>query len=262
METTLNPCRPNLIGGEQIQGPASDAGLESYTDYMLLPVRHGLTLGELARYINGERRLPTAASPDVQVPINARLTVVAMQNWTRSEYFDQTRMPWTNPSPNLRTLTAATLYPGVALLETTNISVGRGTATPFEHFGAPYIDAPQLAAYLTARKIPGVTFSPTNFSVDNTANHYPYHGETIPGIHITITDRNALDAPELGIELLAALHRLYPHKFDLSKAERLTANVNTMLDLSNNTDPRAIAASWTSDIAAFKKRRTPYLLYR
>ncbi|MDW5266877.1 MULTISPECIES: sodium/solute symporter [Acidobacteriaceae] len=253
--------RPNPIGGEQVQGPVSDAGLESYTDYMPLPVRHGLTLGELARYINGERHLPTAASPDVQVPINAHLTVVPMQNWTRSEYFDQTHLPWMNPSPNLRSLTAATLYPGVALLEAPNFSVGRGTPTPFEHFGAPYIDAPQLAAYLTARKIPGVTFTPTSFPVADTADHYPYHGQTIPGIHITLTDRNALDAPELGIELLAALHRFYPKKFDLDKAERLVASVNTMLDLSNNEDPRAIAASWASDIAAFKKRSAPYLLY-
>ncbi|MEO6816392.1 MAG: serine hydrolase, partial [Edaphobacter sp.] len=252
--------RPNPIGGEKVQGPVSDAGLESYTDYMPLPVRHGLTLGELARYINGERHLPTA-SPDVQVPINAHLTVVLMQNWTRSEYFDQTRLPWTNPSPNLRSIIAATLYPGVALLETTNVSVGRGTPTPFEHFGAPYIDAPQLAAYLNARKIPGVTFASTSFFVDETSNHYPYHGQTIPGIHITLTDRNALDAPELGIELLSALHRLYPRQFNLAKAERLVASVNTMLALDNNEDPRAIAASWTSDLAAFQKRRTLYLLY-
>jgi transporter, SSS family len=253
--------RPNPIGGDQVQGPVSDAGLESYTDYMPLPVRHGLTLGELARYINGERRLPSATSPDVQVPINAHLTVVPMQNWTRGEYFDQTHLPWTNPSPNLRSLTAATLYPGVALLEPTNISVGRGTPTPFEHFGAPYIDAPQLAAYLTARKIPGVTFSPTSFSVADTRDHYPYHGQEIPGIQITLTNRNALDAPELGIELLSALHRLYPKRFNLAKAERLVASVNTMLALDNNEDPRSIAASWASDLAAFQKRRVPYLLY-
>jgi SSS family transporter len=253
--------RPNPIGGEQVQGPVSDPGLESYTDYMPLPIRHGLTLGELARYINGERHLPTAL-PDVQVPINAHLTVVSMQNWTRSEYFDQTRLPWTNPSPNLRNVTAATLYPGVALLEPTNVSVGRGTPTPFEHFGAPYIDASQLAAYLTARKIRGVTFAPTSFPVDDTANHYPYHGQTIPGIQITLTDRNTLDAPELGIELLSALHHLYPTQFNLAKAERLVASVNTMLALDNNDDPRSIAASWASDLAAFKQRRTPYLLYR
>lgn len=254
--------RPDLIGGEQVQGPVSDAGLESYTDYMPLPIRHGLTLGELARYINGERRLPDPNAPDVQIPINAHLTVISMQNWTRSEYFDQTHLPWTNPSPNLRSVAAATLYPGVALLESTNVSVGRGTATPFEHFGAPYIDAAKLAAYLTARHIPGVAFTPTSFAVDETSNHYPYHGETIPGIHIALTDRNALDAPELGIELLAALHRLYPTEFNMEKASRLVANVNTMLALDNGEDPRTIAASWNSDLAAFKERRAPYLLYR
>jgi SSS family transporter len=254
--------RPNPIGGEQLQGPVSDAGLESYTDYMPQPVRHGLTLGELARYINGERRFPTAASPDVQAPINAHLTVVSMQNWTRGEYFDQTHLPWTNPSPNLRSLTAATLYPGIGMIETTNISVGRGTPTPFEHIGAPYIDAPALAAYLTSRNIPGVAFTPTTFAVAETPNHYPYHGQTIPGIHIALTDRNALDAPELGIELLSALHRFYPKQFDLAKAEQLVASVNTMLALSNNEDPRTIAASWAADLDAFKKRRAPYLLYR
>jgi len=253
--------RPNPIAGEQVQGPVSDAGLESYTDYMPLPVRHGLTLGELARYINGERRLPGPTSPDVQVPINAHLTVVPMQNWSRDEYFDQTGVAWVNPSPNLRSLTAATLYPGVAMLDLTNISVGRGTLTPFEHIGAPYIDAPALAAYLNARNIPGVTFSPTRFQIAEDANHYPYHGQTIPGLHITLIDRQALDAPEMGIEIISALHRLYPTQFNLSKAGQLIANVNTMLALQNGEDPRSIAGSWTSDLATFKKRCTPYLLY-
>lgn len=253
--------RPNPIGGEQIQGPVSDAGLESYTDYMPLPVRHGLTLGELARYINGERRLPSPTSPDVQVPINAHLTVVPMQNWLRHEYLDQTGVAWVNPSPNLRSLTAATLYPGVALLDLTNISVGRGTSTPFEHIGAPYIDAPALAAYLNARNIPGVTFSPTRFQIAEDSNHYPYHGQTIPGLHITLTDRQALDALEMGIEIISALHRFYPTQFNLSKAAQLIANVNTMLALQNGEDPRNIASSWASDLSAFRKRRTPYLLY-
>lgn len=254
--------RPNPIGGDQVQGPVSDPGLESYTDYMPLPVRYGLTLGELARYINGERRLPSPTSPDVQVPIDAHLTVVPMQNWSRGEYFDQTGVAWVNPSPNLRSLTAATLYPGVALLDLTNISVGRGTSTPFEHIGAPFIDAPALAKYLNSRNIPGVTFSPTRFQIDEDSNHYPYHGQTIPGLHITLTDRRALDAPEMGIEIISALHRFYPRQFNLAKAGQLIANVNTMLAIENGEDPRTIAGSWTSDISAFKKRRTPYLLYR
>jgi uncharacterized protein YbbC (DUF1343 family) len=254
--------RPNPIGGEMVQGPVSDAGLESYVNYMPLPVRHGLTLGELAGYINKERRLPSPTSPNVQVPINAHLAVVPMQHWTRGEYFDQTGLTWVNPSPNLRSLTAAILYPGVGMIETTNISVGRGTPTPFEHIGAPYINAAQLAAYLTSRHIPGVAFTATRFAVDEDSNRYPYHGQTIPGVHIALTDRDALNSPELGVELLSALQRLYPKQFDLTKAQRLVVSVNTMLALGNNDDPHSIAASWAGDLAAFKKRRALYLLYR
>ena len=174
--------RPNLVGGEKVQGPVSDPGLESYVNYMPLPSRHGLTFGELARYINGERRMPSPASPNVFSPLGVPLTVVRMENWTRIMYFEDTRLPWTKPSPNLKTPAAATLYPGIGLIETTNISVGRGTDTPFEHIGACWlpakdaakaaskvperkstpilcgpedqIDGAKLAAYLTDRNIP------------------------------------------------------------------------------------------------------------
>jgi SSS family transporter len=253
--------RPNLIGGVEVQGPVSDAGAESYTDYMPLPVRHGLTLGELALYFNSERRLPNATSPNIQVPIKAQLTVVPMQNWWRSEYFDETGLPWTNPSPNLRSPTAAILYPGVGLAEATNISVGRGTDKPFEWIGAPYIDGPQLAAYLTARKIPGVSFMATSFAVAEDSNHYPFHGKTIPGVVFTLTDRNAFNSPEFGVELISALHQLYP-EFALAKAEHLVVNVDTMRALTNKDDPRSIAASWAADLTAFRQRREPYLLYK
>jgi uncharacterized protein YbbC (DUF1343 family) len=254
--------RPNPIGGEAVQGPVSDAGLESYINYMPVPIRHGLTLGELARYMNGERRQPSSTSANVQVPLNAILTVVAMQGWTRSQYFDDTKLPWTNPSPNLRNLTAAVLYPGLGLLDSTNVSVGRGTAKPFEQIGAPYIDGSALAGYLTKRKIPGVRFAATSFPVDEDSNHYPSHGKTIPGIALTLTDRKALDAPELGVEILSALHHLYPTQFNMEKADRLLADVNTMLSLKNNEDPRAIATAWNADLDAFRQRREAYLLYR
>jgi len=253
--------RPNPINGIAIQGPVSDPGRESYINYMPLPVRHGLTLGELARYINGERRHPAATSPNVQLPLNAALTVVPMQHWTRTQFFDDTGLPWTNPSPNLRNLTAAILYPGIALLDSTNVSVGRGTDKPFEQIGAPYIDAPALAAYLTKRNIPGVAFSPTTFAVADDENHYPSHGKTIPGIAFTLTDRNALDSPELGIEIVSALQRLYPTQFNLSKTDPLIVSVNTLLSLKNNEDPRAISAAWKPDLDAFRQRRQAYLLY-
>ena len=253
--------RPNPIGGVQVQGPVSDPGAEAYIDYMPLPVRHGLTLGELALYFNSERRLPSPLSANVQVPIKAPLTVIPMQHWRRTEYFDETRLPWTNPSPNLRNLTAATLYPGLGFLDATDVSVGRGTSKPFEQIGASYIDAQQLAAYLTARKIPGVTFTPTTFSVVEDATRYPGHGKTIPGVAFTLTDRNALDATELGIEVVSALHHLYP-QFPLAKTANLIANAGTMQSLANHEDPRKIAADWVTDLATFERQREPYLLYR
>jgi SSS family transporter len=252
--------RPNPINGVDVQGPVSDVGAESYTDYMPMPVRHGLTLGELALYYNTERRLPGPTSPNIQVPIKAQLTVVAMQGWRRGEYFDETRLPWVNPSPNLRSARAAVLYPGIGLLETTNISVGRGTDTPFEQIGAPFIDGPQLAAYLTARRIPGVSFTATNFAVADDSNHYPFHGKTVPGIVFTVTDRSTLNSPEMGVEVISALHKLYP-EFALSK-ERLIVNIDTTQALNNGDDPRKIAAAWAVDLAAFEHRRQPYLLYK
>jgi uncharacterized protein YbbC (DUF1343 family) len=138
--------------------------------------------------------------------------------------------------------------------------VGRGTDKPFEQIGAAYINAPQLAAYLTARKIPGVSFTAINFAVDDN-NHYPFHGKAIPGIALTVTDRKALDSPELGIEVISALHQLYP-EFALEKTARLIVNVDTERALNNKDDPRSIAASWSADLASFQYRREAYLLYK
>ncbi len=273
--------RPNLVGGEKVQGPVSDPNLASYTDYMPLPVRHGLTFGELARYINGEHRMPSPTSPNVFAPLGVPLTVVRMENWTRAQYFDETHLPWINPSPNLKSPAAAVLYPAIGLIETTNISVGRGTDTPFQHIGACWpptkappkksapspcapedqLDGPALAAYLTARRIPGAAFTPTTFAVTEDPNHYPGYGQTLNGIDITATDRNLLDTPELGIEILSALHHLYPTRFNLARAATLVASVNTMQSLTNNEDPRTIATAWATELNDFKKRRTPYLLY-
>ncbi|WP_158941643.1 sodium/solute symporter [Granulicella sp. S190] len=253
--------RPNPNGGIEVQGPVSDAGAESYNNYMPMPVRNGMTLGELALYFNSERRIPSSTSPNILVPIHAQLVVVPMHNWSREQYFDETGLKWTNPSPNLKSPAAATLYPAIGLAEMTNISVGRGTDKPYEHIGAPYINAPELAAYLTSRKIPGVSFAPTSFSVAEDSNHYPSHGKTIPGIDFTVTDRKAFHSPEMGIELLSALHHLYPD-FQLSKAAYLVTNVDTMQALTNKDDPQKIAMGWAADLAAFAHRRETYLLYK
>jgi uncharacterized protein YbbC (DUF1343 family) len=189
-------------------------------------------------------------------------TVIPMQNWTRSEFFADTHLPFTPPSPNMKTLNATILYPGIGLIEGTNISVGRGTETPFENIGAPYIDAAELAGYLTARKIPGIAFAPTTLTIAETPEKYPSHGQTIPGIHFTVTDRTALDTPELGIELLAALRHLYPTHFQLDKAAYLLANPETLAALKSGDDPRTIAATWQPALQKFRNDTTPYLLYR
>jgi SSS family transporter len=296
--------RPNLIGGEQVQGPISDAGLESYTDYMPLPVRNGLTLGELAQYINGEATstlthtdalfAPTEPAQNTSSPrathtpsrpfkaaasgkgLGAHLTVIPMQHWTRAAYFDETGLPWVNPSPNLRSVTAATLYPGIGLLETTNVSVGRGTATPFELFGAgvpardsktgaqkpAWFKAADVAAALNARNIPGVTFTATTAAIAEDTNHYPFHAQTIEAVRVTLTDRKALDSPAMGIEILSVLHRLYPEQFQVEKAMRLVVNRATMDALERGDDPRTIAASWQPSLHDFMDRRAAYLLYQ
>jgi SSS family transporter len=252
--------RPNPIGGVAVQGPVSDIGAESYNNYMPMPVRNGMTLGELAQYFNSERQIASGTSPNILVPIHARLTVVSVQGWRRSEYFDETGLKWVNPSPNLRNPKAALLYPGIGMTESTNISVGRGSDAPYEHIGAAYINGAELAAYLTARKIPGVQFTATSFAVAEDSNRYPFHGKTIPGVAFTVTDRSVFNSPEFGVELLSALHHLYP-EFQLEKAAYLVTNVDTMQALKNNVDPRKIAEGWTADLAAFEHRRQGYLLY-
>ena len=238
--------RPDPLNGSFVQGPVSDAGATSYTDFMPLPVRHGMTLGELARYFNGEAH------------IGANLTVVAMNGWQRGDWYDSTSLLWINPSPNLRNLEAATLYPGIGMLETANLSVGRGTDTPFQWIGAPWINAVQFAAALNRRLIPGIRFVPVQF-VPHAP--YPYAGQICQGIQLLIADRNILDVPELGMEIASILHRLYPAEFHLDDMHTLVANDTTMSDLEKNRDPQTIADTWRASIEEFEKKRQPYLLY-
>ena len=200
--------RPNPITGSYVQGPVSDESKASFTNYFAEPPRHGMTLGELARMFNAERHL------------GADLHVVAMEGWQRGDWFDSTGIAWVNPSPNLRSLTAATLYTGVALIEGTNVSVGRGTDTPFEVVGAPWIKGRGLATYLNRREIPGVRFVPIAF----TPTASPFVGERCEGVNLIVLERNLVDAPELGIELASALHKLYLTDFKLDRMSDLLAN--------------------------------------
>ena len=272
--------RPNPIGGGAPQGPLSDVGLESYTAFMPLPVRHGLTFGELARYFNAfatavqlRPELLNANPLDIGPPVpertppatlpglHADLTVIPMQHWQRGEYFADTGLTWTPPSPNLRTLAATILYPALGLTEQTNISVGRGTARPFEDIGAPWIDAQVLSAYLKRRDFPGVHITRTTLTIAETPEHYPGHGQTIPGIHFEVTDRKSFDSPAFGVELLSALETLFPAQFHLDGAKTLLANAETLTLIKQRRDPNYIAGKWLGQLAVFAQQSEPLLLY-
>jgi uncharacterized protein YbbC (DUF1343 family)/CubicO group peptidase (beta-lactamase class C family) len=240
--------RPNPITGSFVQGPVSDSdrGRESFTNYSPEPVRHGMTLGELAKMFNAERH------------IGARLDVVAMEGWQRGDWFDSTGLGWVNTSPNLRSLTEATLYPGVALIEGTNVSVGRGTDTPFEVVGAPWMKSKELAAYLNARDIQSVRFVPVTF----TPSSSNFAGERCEGVNLIVLDRNTLDSPELGIELASALHKLYPNDFKLERMADLLVNQAAFEAIRAGEDPRRIAEDWQERLEGFVRLREKYLLYK
>ena len=238
--------RPNPITGSFVQGPVSDPGKENFTNYGNVPVRQGMTMGELAKMFNAERG------------INAKLTVVPMDGWQRGDWFDATGLVWVNPSPNLRSVTEAALYPGVALIEGTNVSVGRGTDTPFELVGAPWMKSKELAAYMNARGIAGVRFVPVTFTPTSAV----YSGQVCNGVNLVVTDRNGFDAPELGIELAAALHKLYPADWKIERMQELLVNQSVYDALVTGQDPRRIAQDWQEGLQAFQKVREKYLIYK
>jgi uncharacterized protein YbbC (DUF1343 family)/CubicO group peptidase (beta-lactamase class C family) len=238
--------RPDPINGSFVQGPVSDAGHSSYTGFMPLPVRHGMTMGELAGYFNGEGHL------------GASLTVVPMKGWQRGDWYDSTSLLWVNPSPNLRTLNEATMYPGLGMIESSNISVGRGTDTPFAWIGAPWIDATQFAAALNRRMIPGIRFVPVEFTPQAP---YPYAGEVCKGVQFIITNRNELNVPEVGVEIASMLYKMYPGQYHLDLIAPLLANQATVKALEDHEDPQTIADSWRDGIEQFMERRKAYLIY-
>src|SRR5438874_583817 len=238
--------RPNPITGTMTSGPIADSDKLSFTSYYTVPPRHGMTMGELARLFNGEKNL------------GAKLTAVQMQGWQRGDWFDSTGQTWVNPSPNLRSLNQATLYPGVALVEGANVSVGRGTDTPFELLGAPWIKSQELAAYLNNRHISGVRFIPVTFTPQSAI----YANQLCGGVNMVVTNRLALDSPELGIELATALHKLYPNDFQMEKMAKLVANQQTMDDLKAGADPRFISSKWNDALESFETIREKYLIYR
>ncbi len=237
--------RPNPINGAYVRGPISDKARENFINYGQVPIRHGMTIGELARFYNSERG------------INSKLQVIPMEGWQRGDWLDSTGVLWVNPSPNIRSLTEAILYPGLGILEATNVSLGRGTDTPFELLGAPWIQPQELAAYLNARAIGGVRFVPTEY----TPNASAYAQQKCGGVNIIVTDRNSLDAPELGIEIASALHVLYPQQFEMKNLDSLMLNKATMDVITAGQDPRRVWLDWVDAIERFMPIRARYLLY-
>jgi len=238
--------RPNPMGGNIVEGPMLDADKTSFTAYFPLPARYGLTIGELAQFFNAENR------------IHCDLHVIAMKNWHRNYFFESTGARWIPPSPNLRTLKGAVLYPGIEILQSAGVSVGRGTETPFEEFGAPWINGEEVAAALNERHLAGLRFANQPF--------IPviglYSGQRCGGVAVRITDRQAVRAMRLGMEIATILKKLYPEKFDPEKLLVLVGNADTIRELQAGTPPEKIEESWNADLTTFEQLRKKYFLYK
>jgi uncharacterized protein YbbC (DUF1343 family)/CubicO group peptidase (beta-lactamase class C family) len=239
--------RPNPVTGVHVEGPMLDPDLASFVGCLQIPVRHGMTFGELAKMANGELNL------------GLDLQVIPLEGWNRGDWFDSTGLAWVNPSPNMRSLNAATLYPGVAMLEASkNYSVGRGTDAPFEQVGADWIRGSELASFLNGRYIPGVRVYPTRFRPTSSN----FAGKTIEGIRFVITDRNSFDSTRLGLELGFALEKLYPGKIPWEVNRFLIGNHEIIAAAKQGQDPRMTIQQIEDSLAAFLSRREKYLLYK
>jgi uncharacterized protein YbbC (DUF1343 family)/CubicO group peptidase (beta-lactamase class C family) len=237
--------RVNPINGQDVEGPLADPDKLSFTAPHPIPIRHGMTAGELALLFNKERN------------INADLHVIRVEDWRRSQWFDSTGLPWINPSPNMRSLTEATLYPGVCLLEPTNVSVGRGTDTPFEVVGAPWIDGRKLAEALNNAKLPGVRFVPVRFTPKSSVHKDAECG----GVNIMVINRDLFEPVITGLEMAAQLRKLFPKDFLIDRFNRLLANQKVFEAFRQGSDGRAMRQVWESELDSFRAIRSKYLLY-
>lgn len=239
--------RPNPINGVDVEGPVADEELtrNSFIAYHTIPVRHGMTVGELMTMVNAEKK------------INADLTVIKASGWRRADYFDSTALTWVNPSPNMRSLAQAVLYPGIGLLETTNLSVGRGTDTPFEIFGSPWLDGRRLAEALNGAGLAGVRFVPVRF----TPKSSKFANEECGGVNVIVTDRAAFKPVATGIEIAYQLHKMYTTAWKVDDYLRLLVNRAVLQALKDGKAPHEITALWQPGLAEFRRLREKYLLY-
>jgi uncharacterized protein YbbC (DUF1343 family) len=244
--------RPNPIGGVEVEGPILEEGLRgNFIGYFALPTRHGLTVGELARLYNTEFK------------IGCRLEVVPLEGWSRAKYFDETGLPWVNPSPNMRSLPAAIAYPGLGALEGTNLSVGRGTPKPFVQYGAPWVDGPALCKELESRNLPGVRWKPVRFTPEKQPGMplYPHTGKECGGFEVEIVDRTAFRPVLASLHVLDALNRLYPKDLTWGRTCGMIGRRSIEDDLKSGKPPAEIESSWRSELDIFKTARKKVLLY-
>ncbi len=237
--------RPNPINGVTVSGPVLDEGRQSFVGFHRLAVRHGMTTGELALMFKAELEL------------DLEFEVVQLEGWRRTDYFDATGLPWVNPSPNMRSLTEALLYPGIGLLETTNLSVGRGTETPFELFGAPWLDGDLLARKLGALELPGVSFTALQFTPEASK----FEAETCHGVSIRITDRERFEPVRTGLEIALQLRRLYAGTWEIENYDRLLGNAVVLEAIRDKRPYSEILAAYKPALEEFKQRRLLYLIY-
>ena len=239
--------RPNPIGGEIVEGALLDTNFKSFVGMYPIPARHGMTVGELATMFNRK------------FGIGADLIVVKAEHWKRSQWQDETGLPWVNPSPNLRSLAALTSYPGTVYFEGTTLTEGRGTDRPFEQIGAPWLNAPEVARIMNARRLPGIRFEAITMSVAPTAAKHK--GLTIPGIRFVITDKRAYRPVRTSLLLIDEIHRQHPADFAWTRSiDRLTGSDKVRLAIdAGRLAP--LLDEWDREAAAFVESRKPYLLY-
>jgi uncharacterized protein YbbC (DUF1343 family) len=237
--------RVNPINGVTVSGPVLDAGSESFVGAHTLPVRHGMTVGEIAVMLN------------IELGLSLNLHVVKVEKWKRKSMFDETGLVWTNPSPNMRCLTQALIYPGVGLLETTNISVGRGTDTPFEVIGAPWIDGVELAQALNRQGIVGARFVPIRFRPTSSK----HANAACEGVNIAITNRLAFEPIQVGLAIAQELRRLYGDKWETKSLNRLLGSKKVLESILAGNSPVESARLWEAELTEFLKRRSEYRLY-
>jgi len=237
--------RPNPIGGVAMAGPVLASERRDFVAAHTIPLRHGMTIGELARMMVGE------------AGIRVDLQIVRCEGWQRADWWQHTGLPWINPSPNMRRLTQALTYPGIGLVEGTNVSVGRGTDTPFEILGAPWIDARRFAADLNARKLPGVTFVPVHF----TPTSSKHKSKRCGGVQILVTDWRSYEAVRTGVHVACSLHALFGEAWDTKRLDWLLKDEASTAAILQGTPADEILATWNGKLRTFGMRRRAFLIY-